>query len=151
VSQVLMAAHTDAVIRGLRLAFDGSPILVGDGAKPDGAGWQGVVGESAFVPYVMVFPILPLLDGDISDPHSMGTITYQITSVGPDRRSCEQTADRAATVMLDAAVWIDVPGYAVVIGSRNGGGNAQRDDSEQPPVWFAPDRFDILSTPALSA
>ena len=74
---------TDAII--LVLQTDGG-LAVGDGEKPDGAGWQGTPGQSVFEPYVVVYPIAGgQADGTVSSPDADADSIYQFSCVGATR------------------------------------------------------------------
>jgi hypothetical protein len=136
---------TDAVIAALETAG----LLVGDGEKPVGGGWEDAPRESDFVPYVVVYSLLGgTTDGTIADPDDDAWPVFQLTSVGGTRGQAEWIGDVARSVMLSGSL-------VKVIGTRrclrvliDVLGGAQRDDSEQPAIFYVPERYRLSTTPA---
>lgn len=136
-------AVTDAIITMLTVAG----LVVGDGEKPDGGGWQGVDAQSNFIPYVVVHPIGAYeIDGPIGDTAADVWPLHQLTSYGATRSQCELAADRAREAMLTGA--LAVTGRRVLMVQPDLLGIVSRDDDVQPPIFSAPDRYEICTTPA---
>lgn len=130
-----------------RLADTG--LIVGDGRKPDGAGWQGAPGTSAFVPYVVLYPIGVNRQGPDSPLSDRGTdpvLRYQVTAVGKDRRSAEGGADLVATALLTTP--LTLTGLTQIDLVHETSLPATRDEAEQPPLFYCVDRFrlDLTTT-----
>lgn len=137
-----LAPHSD----GLLDVLDSTGIAVGDGKKPDGAGWQAAPGASTFVPYLILHPIPGgRLDGPLGAPDDDLVAVWQVTAVGADRSQCERVADRARTALLTQT--ITVPGRFVGRCSIDVLSGARRDDSDITEVWIATDRFRLATTP----
>jgi L-alanine-DL-glutamate epimerase-like enolase superfamily enzyme len=144
---VASSALTDALLDLLRDA----DIVTGDGDKAAGAGsagWQGTRTQSAFVPYVVLYPIEGgRTYGPLSDNTDADSL-YQVTGVGSTRRQAELVAD-AARAALDGS-HPDIDGRSVMLVTVDMLGGARRDDTVQPAVWITTDRFRVMSTPAPS-
>lgn len=131
---------TDAVIA----ALDAAGLTVGDGQKPDSAGWNAA--RTRFEPYVVVHG-LPggTTDGPLDDADADAEPLYQITAHGASRAQAEWCADEARTVMLAAAFTIS--GRTVAQVSIDMLGGCRRVDDLQPPQWQAVDRYRVLTVP----
>lgn len=133
-----VAPHTTAIVT--RLETTG--LLVGDGRKPEGGGWQGAAGNSQFVTYGVLYTIGVLRDGpdaSLSDRHTDPQLRYQVTSVGVDRLATETASDLFAQALLGSA--LVVPGRSTVLLIHETSVPAERDESVNPPVFSAVDRF----------
>lgn len=136
---------TDAIIAALTAAG----LTVGDGEKPSAGGWSGPAGQSTFAPYVVVYPLVGgSTSGTIAAPDADATPLYQLTSVGGTRAQAEWAADKARTVMLSTSWWGDADGRKVIQVRVDMLGGARRDDLDQPPLWYSPDRYGVYTTPA---
>lgn len=134
---------SDAVIAAL--LADG--LLVGDGEKPDGGGWQGTPGQSTFNKYVTVHPLLGgIVDGTIGDVHADAELVYQFTAVGSTRAMCEAVADHARLSILTSP--LTIPDRTVMLVAIDLTGGARRDDTVQPAVWMSAERYRLFTTPA---
>lgn len=136
---------TDAVIAVL----EDAGLVVGDAEKPktDPCGWAGAPGKSNFVPYVVVYPLAGgTIDGTLDGPHEDAWPLYQLTSVGATRAQAEWTADVARDALL--ANTLAVTGRRITHVQIDELAGARRDDLDQPPVWYSPDRYSIATVPA---
>jgi len=134
---------TEAIITLL----EGDGWLVGDAEKPAAAGWQGSPGESTFVPYVDVWPTPGgVADGTLADPYGDVQPDYIIRVFGATRAQCEIVNDRVWARMTTAV--LTVAGRRVQLVSPEVLAGAVREDIGQPPLWYAPGRWRIWTTPA---
>jgi len=137
-------AITEAVITALTVAG----LRVGDGDKPaTGAGWEGVAGQSSFRGYVVVHPIGAYdFGGSLSEPFADVWPLYQISSYGATQRQCEELSAKVALVML--TVTLVVAGRKVCLTQPDDLGRVTRFDDTQPPIFMAPDRYEVCTTAA---
>lgn len=124
-----LRSHTDALID--RLEAEG--LRVGDARAP---------GEA---PYLVVYPI-PGGDfgGTLAAPNDDAELVRQVSCVGTTREQAEWWADRA----IRALTSITVTGRAILRVEPEGPPGVFRDDDASPPVFVAPVRFRITSTPS---
>jgi hypothetical protein len=135
---------TEAIIAVLSAPYAG--LTVGDGEKPAAGGWAGAAGESSFRGYVVVHPIgVYEIGGTLADPSADVWPLHQITAYGAKRAQCEEIADDAREVMLNAA--LIVAGRRVSLVQPDGIGLVTRLDEVQPPIFMAPDRYMVCTTP----
>lgn len=131
--------HTAAVLTRLR----STGLLCGDARRPDGGGWQGAAGLSAFVSYLVLYPLGVTRNGPDAALADMGTdpqLLYQVTAVGSDRRSAEAAADLAAASML-SGVDLGVSGASTVRIYQEASVGVTRDEDVNPPLFYAVDRY----------
>jgi hypothetical protein len=135
-------AVTESIISVLTTAG----LRVGDGEKPDASGWAGTAGQSNFRGYVVVHPVGGFdIDGPIDQPSDDVWPLAQVTAYGATRAQCEEIADDARAAMLS--------GVFVVAGRSLGRwlidlvGVVTRTDDIQPPIYMAPDRYTVFTTP----
>lgn len=136
--------HTAAVLTRLQ----STGLLCGDGRKPAGAGWQGAAGMSAFVSYLVLYPLGLTRNGPDAPLADMGTdpqLLYQVTSVGSDRRSAEAAADLAAAALL-SGVDLGVSGASTIRVWQETSAGVTRDEDVNPPLFYAVDRYRIDTT-----
>jgi hypothetical protein len=145
-----LRTHTDALIDVLE-----TELRVFDGGAPEddpnpgeGWGWQGVPGQSAFIPYVIVYPLSGgIFDGPLGCPSDDASLIWQITCVGGDRQQCELTVDRVNALIVEQPLTVTGRHISRVWADMAGGG-ARRDDEVQPPVFIATPRYRIESSPS---
>jgi len=139
-------AHTAALLT--RLATTGLP--VGDARKPDDAGWQGTPGASSFLTYLVLYPVDVLRagpDAALDDNYRAPHLTYQVTSVGQDRRAAQVGADLAATCLTDGTP-LGIPGWSTERIRHDSSAGVTRDEDVNPPLYYAIDRYLLeVSTP----
>ena len=112
-------------------------LTVGDGVAP------------AIVPansgYVVVYSIAGgVTEGSIDNPNEDASPTFQITSVSANPAQCRWLVDRARALFNAAVpatlsdgrkvIWLNFPMASTTI---------IREDEVAPPVWYAPDRFEV--------
>ncbi|GII87062.1 hypothetical protein Ssi03_50520 [Sphaerisporangium siamense] len=137
------APHTVAFTTALAAA----DLAVDVGVAPAGAGWQGEPGESQFVPYVVLFPSPGSTDGDLGDPNAYLDYETQATVVGVTPAQVERAMDKVKATLVGRQ--LDVTGrnsYRVQLGE--GGRPISRDDSVQPPEYYASALFTLRTGPA---
>jgi hypothetical protein len=140
-----VSAHTDALVAALGAL---GHVRAGDGARPDGGGWQGAPGASDFVGYVVVYQLNPGFDGPLADKHADLTGRWQVTAVGATRPQAGAVADAVRTWLLSSArTQLTVAGRAVAAVWHDGGGDTYREDGTGPALYYVPDRYVILTTP----
>lgn len=136
-------AVTEAILGVLGTAS----LRVGDSEKPANSGWAGAAGESTFRGYVVVHPVGGFdIGGTLDEPSDDVWPLMQVTSYGATRAQCEEIADDARAAMLS--------GSFVVAGRSLGRwridlvGVVTRTDDVQPPIYMAPDRYTVFTTPS---
>lgn len=129
--------HTQAALAAVRAEATArsSPLLVGQGDRPPGSGWQGEPGRTKFVPYVIVYPFPGRPDGDLADPVRYLDYSVQATCVGATSEASEAAVD------LVKAAWVDrpleVPGRSSYRGQLVTDQPSTRDDDISPPVHYS--------------
>lgn len=137
-------AVTDAIISVLSTAG----LRVGDGEKPASSGWAGAAGQSTFRAYVVVHPMGGFdIDGTLDTPSDDVWPLVQVTSYGANRGQCEETADDAREAMLASPAAV-VTGRAIARWRIDLVGVVTRTDDVQPPIYMAPDRYTVFTTPS---
>jgi hypothetical protein len=122
---------TDSIVTLLA----GAGLLVGEGDKPAGAGWQGTPGQSTFRAYVVVHPIgAASIDGTLDTPSADVFPLHQLSAFGATQDSSQQVADTARAVMLGAGWQLEFLGGVV------------RTDDVQPPLFMSLDRYTAFRT-----
>ena len=120
--------HTDAVIAALEAEGLTVGNASGDGLEP---------------PYVVVYRIGGIRDGEASAPEDRAELVYQLTCVGAMAEAAEYLQDRAESAMRS----LTVPGRAVRTWIDSDG-PVMRDDDLSPPLWYATPRWRVWSTPS---
>jgi len=114
---------------------------VGVGQAPDYSGTTPVY------PYCVVYTLDDRTwDGPIADGQADAYQRIQVTVVGKTQEQCEALADLVHDSMLNQLL-PTVDGRRPVLIDLDDGGQVLRDDAVQPPVFFAPLVFEILTTP----
>jgi hypothetical protein len=123
-------------------------VLAGDGVKPHGAGWQAAEGLSPFVGYCVVYPLQSMFDGPLSDVNADAHAGIQVTSIGATQLQAADVADTVRVWLLDHGRLLGLGnGSGVMNVAWAGGGDVRRDDTTTPPLFYAPSRFSISTTP----
>lgn len=140
---------TTAVLE--RLQSTGLP--VGDARKPpepEECGWQGAVGQSEFITYLVLYPILTLRDGpdsSLADRYTDPQFTYQVTAVGVDRLTAEMAQDLAIARLCNG-IALDIPGRSTVFVRHESSQGTHPDEVVNSPLFYCVDRFRVdTSTP----
>jgi hypothetical protein len=128
---------------GVRDALEAADLVVGVAEAPEGGGWQGAPGASPFVAYVVVWPQTTILDGTLAEAEIDGAIAYQLSAWAATREGAERTADLARVAVKDTTV----TGRHVIRVAHDVGMGVTRDDTLQPPLFHARDRYRIETTP----
>jgi hypothetical protein len=128
--------------------LEGDGWIVGDGDVPDaGEGWQGVPGASSFVPYVVVHPSTGgVFDGSIGDPYGDARPDYVIHAYGATPAQCQAVNDAVFAALTSTLP--QMVGRTVQLASPDVEGGVVRDPDAEPPIWYAPTRWRIYTTPA---
>lgn len=124
-------------------ALEATGVVVGDAAPPDGYGWSTVAGQSTFTPHMILYPLTGRLDGMLAGAWDDGEFMYQVTCVGETREQCQWVVDKATGALVGQA--LDVETILVTLDDMAG---VVRDDTVQPPVFMAPPRFKVWTTPS---
>lgn len=141
----LLRDHTTGVLAALAaLAFP-----IGDGEKPDAAGWQGTPGTSVFVGYAVLYYVFGSYDGPVADPEADGELTYQVSTFGSNREQAERLADLVTLTLV-------TPGNVTVAGryisrvrlSDDAGGTRIDDPNAKVRLWTATPRYTLSTSPA---
>jgi hypothetical protein len=122
--------HTDAVVAALTAAN----VLVGRGERPPGAGWQGEPGQTAFTPYVVLYPSAGIPDGDLADPNVYLDYSCQLTCVGATQEGAEAVADAAKAFVGQRLTVAGRDAHPVYLTLDR---PASRDDDVSPPVHYS--------------
>ena len=134
--------HSDALCDVLQA----TALLARRGQKPEGGGWQGAAGQSAFKAYLILHTLPGMLDGPVADANADLDGVWQVTAVGATQEQCEKAADLARTALLTQTITIASRAVdRISVDQLNG---TRRDDTVQPPVWISTDRFRLATTPA---
>lgn len=137
------APHTAALLA----ALEDSGVPVGDGEKPDAAGWQGAPGTSTFQGYLVLHSIPGgELDGSLGEPIEATDWPWQFTAVGDTRALCETIADLARQALYAAPISLDDRAQRWLRPESTGG--AARDESIEPLVFIAVEVFRWATTPS---
>lgn len=128
----------------IKVLADGG-LVVGDGEKPDGAGWQGPAATSNFVPYVVVHPFAKAFDGTIEDPFVDGAPTLSLNAFGATSEQARRVSDKAFTLLT--TITPTITGRHVMIVEPLDDGATDRFDDVQPPIWQDVQRVRIHTTP----
>ena len=132
---------SQAVLAALRAEWP----LVGDGiAPPTGLTFDGQ--GRLLQPYGVLYRGGPgELDGPMSDPHADGSPMLQLTCVGGAPDEAEWLADKLRPVLLSRTAvvgWAHMESPSLVVSQPS-----KRDDTTQPPLWFAVDQARYRITP----
>lgn len=129
----IISDHTDAVIAKLQSLG----LIVGDAEAPEGAEEK----------YAVVYQILPSgsFSGTLENPNEDAHLVYQVTCVGRIRAQAEWVLDKALGI-LDG--FDGIPERVVSRVIFQGGAGVERDDDQDPPLFYATPRFEIITTPA---
>lgn len=128
---------------GMLSRLEASNLLVGDGRRPDGGGWQDAPGQSEFVPYLVLYGLQHERQGpdsSIADRNTAPVLRYQVTAVGADRDQAETASDLAARQLLNGAP-LDIPGWSTVLLVHEFAMPADRDEEVNPPLFQVVDRY----------
>jgi hypothetical protein len=131
---------------GLIAAIGDAGVLVGDGVKPSGSGWQGASGSSTFKPYVVLSSLGGGSSGDLDNPNGDSEPQYQTALFAATVAQAEGVIDRVRSAILDATYTL--PGRKNIGVVLDYGGLMSRDDDVQPPVWSLIDRWRFFTVPA---
>lgn len=142
--------QTEAIVN--RLADNPDGILVGRGAKPTGAGWQGKPGQSPFKGYIVVHPIEGGgADGPVADPQADTRWVWQATCVGATAEQAERVADTAHERLVTATTAdLAIPGRALagpVTRETRGAPIPDRSLGDDHVLFMATPRFRVWTTP----
>lgn len=125
---------TDQIISVLQAAS----LTVGDATVPD-----TIPAEDG---YVIVYPLTGgTMDGTLENLYEDAVVPYQLSAHGTSREQCEWVSDRVLATVL-AASWT-LTGRKVIRVAPAFRGGTLRDDDVQPPIYYAPDRYDFRTVP----
>ena len=130
---------TDALLAMLTTAV--SPVLVGDGKAP------GSTATPAVLPYLVVEPLLtggPIRQATVGDVYAGTGLTYQLRSVGSDRRQAQWLADKAFRALFYVApggAWTAITGTGISVYGRQP--EAAGDVFAEGALWNAVDRITL--------
>jgi hypothetical protein len=128
--------HVDAV----QAALEGASLTVYLGGAPTSSGW---------VPpdvYVVLYPEPgSAVRESLADLRSDFTTVFQITCVGGSMERALWAADKARAAL---SAPLTVAGRATWRPEDLGGPPVQRDDDTNPPSWFVPVQYRLMSIPA---
>lgn len=141
-----LRTHTDAIIA--RLTAQG--LVVGDGDDPSVAhAWQGGVGQSSFIGYVIVYPLLGgTFDGSLGEPDDDADLLWQLTCVGFSRKQCEKIVDDALAALIGHPLAVTGRSVSRLFADLAGGGARRDDTAAGPPLFIATPRVRAMSYPA---
>lgn len=120
--------------------------LVGDHEKPPDGGWQGEVGRSDWVPY-MVLTATPSQPptGDIATPDSDVWFGYAVTTVSVSREGAEKVSAvaRERLITVRRQKMADDRTVSSVRVMRYGGNERLQ---TSPPLYLITDQFSVWTT-----
>jgi hypothetical protein len=139
---------TDALLVLLRSLTtpDGTPLRIGDHHAPDPAPDQ----PEPELPFAVVSDVSGILTGPVyGDPHADGRWTFQVQSVGTNRRSAEALRDFIRSAVLSLAP----NGYTNPISPTGATVIDRYLESEGPTIqvgdwWNATDQLVLQTTPS---
>jgi hypothetical protein len=132
---------TDAIITLL----EGEYLLVGDGDKPSGGGWQGTPGQSKYEPYTVVYAVTGgYFDGTIGEPFVDGRPDYIISSFGATQQQAQWGNDTVYAVLTSSKPTVSGAVVQLIVPDVDGG--AVRDDDEGIAVYHSPSRWRFFVT-----
>jgi hypothetical protein len=133
---------TDAIVALLVSAA----LKIGDGEIPAGGGWQGTPGLSVFNGYGIVFPVAGgSSDGSVGQPDSDADLIYQVSTWGGTRAAADAVLDKANAVLLAWPLYI--PGRVVQSVRVDTYGGTRREDTGEPALYMAFNRYRVYTTP----
>ncbi|CAN5808163.1 hypothetical protein BH24ACT15_BH24ACT15_37520 [soil metagenome] len=132
---------TDQLLTHLR----STGLLVGDGRKPAGSGWQGTAGQSVFKGYAVLDNLGGPVDGSLGQPDDTSIVTYQVTSWGRDPAQADIITGLMRTLM--STVNLAVDGRSVGDPIRVLNGESLVYDVVQPPIYAKYDRYRLWTVP----
>lgn len=139
---------TDALLVMLRARTlpGGATLDIGDAHAPTITDSDAVPD----LPYAIVYDTSSVLTGTYGQPHADGRFTFQITSVGANRRQAATLADYIRDSILDIGpagyVYpISVSGAAVMARELEVGGPA----TQHGDLWNVVDYFALTTTPSI--
>ena len=118
---------------------------IGDGIRPEGAGWlDGDPNSGVFAPYA----VLAFAGGQPREVQAMTyaesirawTTTWRITHFGATRSQCDWTAGQVRAAVAKAMKQT-AAGYTITSARWVGLGALVRDDAINPPLWSVADSF----------
>lgn len=122
---------------------------VGEARKPDGAGWQGAPGASAFHNYVMVTFGQGLTDGTITTLDDQIEREHTTTCVSSTPEGCRILQDNVRAKLRHTRIDTgDRVTTAPITCERVG--SVDRDDTVQPAVFIAVDVWRVDTVPTIS-
>jgi hypothetical protein len=136
------------VLLAVIASIEAIPAEVGDGEKPDGAGWQGAPNNSTFVGYSVVHPFRNSFDGSIDDPFDDGSPTISVASYGANRAQATMLADRIHTRLVTVPLAITGRHVMIVVPLEDSAVDRVGEGSSptQPPMWQDVRRYRIDTT-----
>ena len=121
--------------------------FVGDGVKPDGAGWLG--GEpntGVFAPY-SVLAVAGAVTRDVplsyAETVRSWRVTFRIAHYGASRSQCDFVAFRVRD-SVGALLLTQSGDFRVSGAAWSGLGSMTRDDSVNPALWSASDSINLM-------
>lgn len=144
-----MSAHSARALTAAVVAkLDATALLVGTGTKPVGGGWAGTPGTSVFNPYTIVYPTPGgSSSGSLSVPFDDVSPDFIITSFGASVEQAQWGDDLVRSTLVSPAV-ITVTGRTVMLAIPDMDGGVMRDDDVQPPIFYTPTRWRLMTTAA---
>jgi hypothetical protein len=134
---------TQAIIDLLESAY----LLVGDGDKPSGGGWQGTPGQSTFEPYIVVYAVTGgYFDGTIGEPFVDARPDYIISSFGATQQQAQWGNDVVFETLTTSKPSVSGQVVELIVPDVEGG--AVRDDDVSPPIFHSPSRWRFFLTPS---
>lgn len=121
-------------------ALEAVPLVVYLGGTPTATGW------SPPDKFCVLYPEPgEAVRESLADARTDFAVTFQVTCVGASMERALWVADRVRRAL---SVPLAVEGRASWRPEDLGGPPVQRDDDVNPPLWFVPVQYRIMSTPA---
>lgn len=131
------APHTTAVLAKLAAAA----LLVDNSQKPDGGGWAGEPGNSAFRPYAILWPNPGNPDGSVSEPYEYLDYAWQLTCVGCTAGQVEVFADEVRLALVGER--LTIPGRSTYRIQQDLIRPVERDDAATPFLFYVVAQFSL--------
>lgn len=127
--------------------FENRVWYVGDAEKPKEGGWQGEVGQSDWIPYMVLTPQSSSNPtGDIARPGSDVWFSYSVTVITRSRRMAEKLSFTVQQRMVASQRKKTSDGRTIAQVQMMTHGGAVKLNIE-PPLYALTDQFRVYTTP----
>ena len=131
----------DPVVAAVITTIDTLSFSVGDGEAPEN--------PSPAFPYSVVYSLDDeLRTGPMSDGQADVIHNIQVTTVGETREQAQKLVDKIRIKLLETPIPLTIASRSVQLVDLADGGIVERDETEQPRLFYAVDVWAITTTPA---